>query len=117
VAAQPGEPVVGVGERCHVPFNCGICNTCNRDTPKAEYSVDCLPKLAAALAERSRDSLKASPGNLPVPNWFHFETLGWLSRWRGSIQEVVERIGRWFNHWVPIAAKSRHRIGYRRRIS
>jgi hypothetical protein len=53
---------------------------------------------------------------MPVFNTFHFETLGWLSRWRGSIQEVVERIGRLFDHWVPIAANSRRRIGYRRRI-
>ena len=55
VAAQPGEPVVGVGERRHVPFNWGFCNTCNKDTPTAEYPVDCLPKLVAILAKRSRD--------------------------------------------------------------
>ena len=41
-------------------------------------------------------------GDFLVPNCFHFDTLGWLSRWRGSIQEVVERIGRLFNHWSPM---------------
>lgn len=34
---------------------------------------------------------------------FYFERLGCLSRWRGSIQEVIERIGRLFNDWVLIS--------------
>jgi hypothetical protein len=32
------------------------------------------------LVERSCNSLKASPCNSPVPDWFDFETLGWSGR-------------------------------------
>jgi hypothetical protein len=68
VAAQPIEPVVSVGEQCHVPFDCGFCNYCNKDTPKAEYPVDWLPKLTTKqrrhLKEQEIDDLRNVPDEL-----------------------------------------------------
>lgn len=68
VAAQPSEPVVRVGEQCHAPFECGFCNYCNKDTPKAEYPVNWLPKLTAKkqrhLKEQEIDDLRNVPDEL-----------------------------------------------------
>jgi hypothetical protein len=68
VAAEPNEPVVSVGDQCHVPFDCGFCNYCNRDKPKAEYSVDLLPKLTAKqrrlLVDQGIDDLRQVPDEL-----------------------------------------------------
>lgn len=68
VAAEPNEPVVSVGDQCHVPFDCGFCNYCNRDTPKAEYPVDLLPKLTAKqrrlLVDQGIDDLRQVPDEL-----------------------------------------------------
>ena len=56
-----------------------------------------------ARSRQLPNPFKSASCDLPVPDWFDFETLGCLSRWRGSIREVIERIGRLFNDWVPIS--------------
>jgi len=68
VAALTVEPDIAVGPHCSVPFDCGFCNYCNRNTPRPEYPVDWLPHLSAAqrrqLAEREVSDLRQVPDDL-----------------------------------------------------
>ena len=67
-------------------------------------TMDISAKLPRIAARARRHSGHNPLGDyLVVPVTFDFETLGCLSRWRGSIREVIERIGRLFNDWVPIS--------------
>jgi hypothetical protein len=47
VVSQTSEPVIGVGEQCHTPFECGFCQYCTKDYPKPEFPLDWLPGLTS----------------------------------------------------------------------
>ena len=68
MADRPTEPEIGVGPHCHVPFDCGFCNYCNRASPRPEYPVDWLPHLSSTqrrkLAELGVNDLHGVPGEL-----------------------------------------------------
>lgn len=52
IVAQRTEPEIAVGAHCHVPFECGFCNYCNRDIPQPEYPVHWLPRFSSTKREK-----------------------------------------------------------------
>ena len=65
---QENEPVIGTGDHCSTPFDCGFYEYCSRDDIKAEYPISWLPRLGAKkvkqLAEQGIYDLREVPDDL-----------------------------------------------------
>jgi hypothetical protein len=68
IVAGEAEPDTAVGPHCHVPFECGFCNYCNRGIPQPEFPLDWLPRLhpkkRERFAEGGIDDLRRGPDEL-----------------------------------------------------
>ena len=52
VASQQAEPIVGLGDHCGSPFECGFINYCRSQEPQAEYPVRWLPDIRSPILKK-----------------------------------------------------------------